>query len=141
MTTKLDSGRLKNSGYRLTGPRRAVLEVIQRSRGHLSPEEVFTLGRRRHRALGRATVYRTLDLLTQLGVLRPMYLGEGRPAYARLDHGHQHLVCSRCDRITEIEAADVERLGRRLARRLGFELRSHLLELYGLCPKCRGSAA
>jgi Fe2+ or Zn2+ uptake regulation protein len=129
--------RLRQAGFRVTPPRLAVLKVFEAEHEHLSPDEVLERGRKVYPALGRATVYRTLDLLTGLGVLRPLYLGDGRPCFTRVAEGHHHLVCSGCDRITEFDEDGIGRIARRLSRELGFEVRSHLLEFYGLCGKCK----
>ncbi len=87
-------------------------------------------------ALSRATVYRTLDLLTSLGVLRPIYLGEGDRLYIRADEGHHHLVCSGCRTVIGFEDCAVAELEDKLAATLGFEIQGHLLEFYGLCSEC-----
>lgn len=132
---------LHAAGCRVTAPRRAVLEAFARPHEHLGPDQILDRARRRHPALGRATVYRALDLLTSLGVLRPLRSRGGKTAFMRIGRGHDHLVCSRCDRVAEVRVSEVERIGRRLARRVGFEVSSHLLEFYGLCPRCQGGKA
>lgn len=129
--------RLQDAGFKLTPSRRAVLDVFAGPHEHLSPEEVLRRAKRRYPRLGRATVYRTLDLLTRLGVMRPIYLSGGRPAFTRIEGGHHHLVCSRCDAIEELSGAEVMRAVQRLAGRSGFEIRSQLLEVFGLCAKCQ----
>ncbi len=131
------AGRLRAAGCRVTLPRLAVLRAFARAEEHLGPEEILRRARRRHPALGRATVYRALDLLTELGVLRPLRARGGKTSFMRIGRGHDHLVCSRCDQVAEVEVAEVERIGRRLARRAGFQVQSHLLEFYGVCPRCQ----
>lgn len=127
---------LRSRGYRLTPPRRAVLSVFRRGDEHLSPEEVLSRARSYCPSVGRATVYRTLDLLTELGYLRPIYLG-GRPCFTRIENGHHHLVCSSCSTVIECEDEGFARLARRLGRRLGFQIEKQLLEFYGTCGRCR----
>lgn len=129
--------RLRDAGFKLTPPRRAVLDVFAGPHEHLSPDEVLRRGKRFYPRLGRATVYRTLELLTRIGVMRPIYLSQGRPAYTRIEGGHHHLVCSRCDAIEELAGEDLARTVQRLAHRSGFEIRSELLEVYGVCAKCQ----
>lgn len=131
--------RLRRAGWKITPARLAVLKVFEAEHEHLSPDEVLTRGRKICPALGRATVYRTLDLLTGLGVLRPIYLGDRRPCFTRIAEGHHHLVCSQCDRVTEFDDRGVRQIARRLSRKLGFEVQSHLLEFYGRCGKCRAA--
>jgi Fe2+ or Zn2+ uptake regulation protein len=131
--------RLRRAGCKITPARRAVLKIFEAEHAHLSPEDVLKRGRRIYPALGRATVYRTLDLLTGLGVLRPIYLGDSRPCFTRIAEGHHHLVCSRCERVTEFDGRGVKEIARRLSRKLDFDVQSHLLEFYGLCGKCRSA--
>lgn len=129
--------RLQEAGYRLTAPRRAVLDVVERMEGHLSPPEILERGREVHADLGRATVYRTLDLLTELGVLRPIRLGDGSTRFAYVEHGHHHLICLECGAAIPFDDCVAEELGQVLAERLDFQVESHMLEFYGLCKRCR----
>ncbi len=129
--------RLRAAGCRITPPRRAVLEVFAQAGAHLSPDDVLTQARRRHPGVGRATVYRTLDLLTKLGITRPLYGKDGRPLFASIATGHQHAVCSRCDCVVELKATPFHQLARQVARRTGFAIQSQLLEFYGLCRNCQ----
>jgi Fur family ferric uptake transcriptional regulator len=127
---------LRTAGYRLTAPRRAVLEAVTATGEHLNLAEVHRRARARHPRLGRATVYRTLDLLTDLGLIRPIHLGLTGTRYTRADGGHHHMVCTGCGAVIEFDDCAACRPGTRLARRLCFRISSHLLELYGRCRKC-----
>ena len=132
---------LRQAGYRLTAPRRAVLEVLESQNTHLSPAEVLTAGQKIYPALGRATVYRTLELLIELGVLRPVHFGEGILRVARVDGGHHHLVCLGCGAVIHFDECAVGELEQVLAARFGFQIKSHMLEFYGLCQGCRENLA
>jgi Fe2+ or Zn2+ uptake regulation protein len=127
---------LKEAGYRLTTPRLAVLEVIQSAGGYLSPAEVLSRGRELCPTLSRATVYRTLDLLTELGLMRPVYLRDGAPRLACIDDGHHHLICLACGVAIPFDQCVVGDLIQTLANEFGFQIKSHMLELYGLCKEC-----
>ena len=129
--------RLRQAGFRITPPRRAVLRIFASGCQHLSPDDVLARARRLHPRVGRATVYRTLDLLTRLGITRPLYGKNGRPCFTRVEHGHQHVVCSRCDRVVELDGSTFGHLARAVARRTGFAVHSQLLEFYGLCRLCQ----
>ena len=129
--------RLRAAGCRITPPRRAVLEVFSAGAHHLPPDEVLARARRLHPGVGRATVYRTLDLLTRLGITRPLPGRAGKTAFTRIEHGHQHVVCSRCERVVELAATPFARLARQVARQTGFAVQSQLLEFYGLCQSCQ----
>lgn len=131
------AARLKVAGYKLTAPRQAVVQVLEQKGEHLSPNEVLTLGQQIYPKLSRATVYRTLDLLTDLGLIRPIYLHDTRQRYVTVQGGHHHLVCIDCGTAFEFERCDVDRLVMTLSERFRFEIHSHLLEFYGLCESCK----
>lgn len=134
--TKPMARRIQSAGYKLTLPRQAVLEVLESSDGHLTPAEVLERAQAIYPSLGRATVYRTLELLTSLGVVRPIFLGERGLCLTLAEGGHHHLVCSDCGAVIEFDECTVGELEPELAQRLNFQIRGHLLEFYGLCEQC-----
>ncbi len=129
--------RLRDAGYKVTPPRLAVLEVIEQKGEHLNPNEILEQAREIHPTLGRATVYRTLELLTQLGIVRPIFVGESGPTYIRADGNHHHIVCSQCGRVVDFDQCVVDQMTHDLAERFDFRITSHLLEFYGVCGDCR----
>ncbi|MCC6169580.1 MAG: transcriptional repressor [Caldilineaceae bacterium] len=129
--------RLRGAGYKVTPPRLAVLQVIEQGGDHLNPNEILEQARAIHPALGRATVYRTLELLTQLGIVRPIFVGESGPTYIRADGNHHHLVCAHCGRVVDFDQCMADSMTQDLARRFGFRITSHLLEFYGVCADCQ----
>ena len=133
--------RLRNAGYKITPPRRAVIEVVLSEGEHLNPNEILHRAQTLYPQTGRATVYRTLELLTTLGIVRPIYVGEHGPIYIRAEGGHHHLVCSRCGVVTDFDQCVADTMERELETRFGFEIRSHLLEFYGICARCRQAQA
>lgn len=128
--------RVRAAGYKITPPRMAVLEVIYQDGGHLNPVEVLEHARAIHPRLGRATVYRTLELLTQLGIVRPIYLVDSGPIYIRADSSHHHLVCSQCGLIIDFDQCSAGEIADELSSKHNFTIQSHLLEFYGLCDQC-----
>lgn len=132
---------LRTAGYKVTPAREAVLESIPQMGEHLNPAEILKQGRVRYPALGRATVYRTLELLTSLGIVRPIYIGEAGPAYICTQGGHHHLVCSRCGVMVDFDRCVVDEMAADLHARFGFIITSHLLEFYGFCPACQARGA
>ncbi|MBE2240430.1 MAG: transcriptional repressor [Caldilineaceae bacterium] len=128
---------LRDAGYKITPPRLAVLEIIQREGEHLNPNEILAHAQAIHPQTGRATVYRTLELLTQLGIVRPIYVGDSGPTYIRAQGGHHHLVCSRCGAVIDFDQCVADGMERELEERFGFRITSHLLEFYGLCAHCQ----
>jgi Fur family ferric uptake transcriptional regulator len=130
-------GALEARGLRVTAARRAIIDTLLDSGGHLTADELTDRVHQRATGIGRMTVYRTLDLLCDIGVLRPVYQGTGAAHYILLHDGHHHhLVCSDCQRVIEFDDCALGDLPARIARRYGFRVEGHLLELYGVCAAC-----
>lgn len=131
--------RLEEQGYRLTRPRRAIVEALFAAGAWLRPEDLMARARPHCPGLGLVTVYRTLTLLEGLGLVRRIHVEPGCHGYAPagLQHGH-HLVCRSCHQVLEFPGSeDLQPLIERLARRTGFAVDDHVLELTGRCPECR----
>lgn len=130
------------AGYRLTGPRRAVADLIAAREGHFTAADLVGEARARRLGIGRATIFRALDLLLELGVLERLDLPSGEHAYVGCEPiHHHHVVCSGCGRATEIDDAGLRAVVEAVAERTGYEIDSHRLELFGRCPTCLGSTA
>lgn len=132
-------GALDGGGYRITEPRRAVAELIVARGGHFSAADLLADARARRLGIGRATIFRALELFTELHVLERLDLPSGEHAYvpcAPARH-HHHLVCSRCGRVTEIEDIGLASTLEDVQSTTGWQVDSHRLELYGRCPRCR----
>lgn len=131
--------RLQRHGYKLTKPRLAVLEVLEAGPHHLSPSEVYERAREIHPPLGLTTVYRTLELLTDLDALRTTYMGDATQRFHRSGEGHHdHCVCSICGKVTEIKECHLAPIVETIIQETGFEIDGHFLELYGTCSDCQG---
>jgi Fe2+ or Zn2+ uptake regulation protein len=129
---------LSQQGYKLTRQRKAVVEVVTQAHTRLSAADVFTQAQRACPDLGLTTVYRTLEILEQMGVIRRVHLEDGCEGFApaTAEHGH-HLICSRCQETIEFEECNLASLLKRVAEQTGFTIEQHWLELVGLCPKCQ----
>jgi Fur family ferric uptake transcriptional regulator len=126
------------AGYRLTGPRRAVAELIEDRDGHFTAADLVAEARERRLAIGRATIFRALDLLAELGLVERLDLPSGEHAYVACEpHHHHHVICSRCGRSAEIADEGLRTVVERVAAETGFSVDTHRLELFGLCPRCR----
>jgi Fur family ferric uptake transcriptional regulator len=131
---------LDRAGYRLTEPRRALAMLIADQEGHFTAAELVSAARRRRMGVGRATVFRTLEVLEQLGAIERLDLPGGDHAYVGCEPAHHHhVVCSRCGRTTEIDDAGLRLVVREVAKRTGYRVDEHRLELFGLCPACLAS--
>jgi len=127
--------KLEARGYRVTPPRRAVLAAILQQQGHFSVDVLL----HRCRGAGRATVFRTIQLLTELGAVCRVLLDDGSLHYRlsqRTQH-HHHLVCTGCGRVQDLDDCSVSDLVRELAGSSGYEIEGHWLEFYGHCATCR----
>lgn len=132
------ANRLQVSGYRLTPARQAIVEALLDIEGHVSADDLVEVVHGRAPQVGRMTVYRTLDLLSTLGLARPVYQGTGAAHYILLADGHHHhLVCSVCDVVIEFDDCVLTEVERMLGERFQFEVQGHLLEFYGRCQNCR----
>ncbi|MDE2696018.1 MAG: Fur family transcriptional regulator [Chloroflexota bacterium] len=134
VTTEALEVRLADSGHRITEPRRALIDAMRELGDHFSAEELLqaTPG------VGRATVFRTLRLLLDLGALCSVVMPSGAVGYRLTSEGHHHhIVCSGCGAMRDFATCDIEDLLDELHRRTGYEIQAHRLEVYGLCAECR----
>jgi len=129
---------LQDNGYRLTGARQAVVEIIAASQRALTPVEVYDAARDQYPALGLVTVYRTLEKLEELGLIQRVHQPKGCQAFITAGKGHQHLLlCSKCGRTTLFEGDDLDQFIKSIAHKTGYQITEHWLQLFGLCENCR----
>jgi Fe2+ or Zn2+ uptake regulation protein len=132
---------LQANGYRLTGPRRAVVTILASSRRALNAAQIFALARKRYPALGLVTVYRTLERLEALRLVERVHQPHDCHAYLPAASGHQHLLlCQKCGQAEHFSGDDLEGLIRTIARQTGYLIREHWLQLIGLCAACQSRA-
>jgi Fur family ferric uptake transcriptional regulator len=131
---------LEAAGHRLTGSRRAVIDVLRRAEVPLEPQEILRRARPLHAELGLATVYRTVHLLAGEGLLRRVHLADGCHGYVRATADRRGLVlCRGCGRALEFSGGEEMRALVRLAEaQTGYRVTAHLLQLSGLCAACAG---
>jgi Fur family ferric uptake transcriptional regulator len=128
---------LRASGHRLTPQRELVLAAVERL-GHATPDEVYAEVRTHAESINLSTVYRTLELLDELGLIRHAHLTDRAPTYhSARGHEHAHLVCRRCRRVISIDRTDVEQALEELAGRHGFAPDYGHLSVFGTCADCR----
>ncbi|CAM06271.1 Fur family nickel uptake regulator [Saccharopolyspora erythraea NRRL 2338] len=135
-----DRGSLRSTlhqrGMRMTPQRQLVLDAV-RELEHATPEQVCKRVQGTAATVNITTVYRALDLLEELGLVRHTHLGHGAPTYSVEEHEHVHLVCHRCDDIDEVPTELLGDLADRLDAARGFALDATHLALSGVCRKCR----
>ena len=127
---------LRSRGYRLTPQRQMVLDAV-RDLGHSTPDEIATAVRATSPSVNLSTVYRTLDLLEQVGLVTHTHLGHGAPTYHAADgDDHVHLVCQQCGHIEAVPAVLVEPLVGSLREAQGFEVNVAHVAMHGRCADC-----
>jgi len=126
---------LHERGLRMTPQRQLVLDAV-RELGHATPEQICTRVQRVAPAVNITTVYRTLDLMEKIGLVRHTHLGHGAPSYSEREHQHVHLVCHECGAIVETGPEQLEQLAERLRGTSGFELDVTHVALSGRCAEC-----
>ena len=131
---------LDRAGVRLTGPRWKLAALIERREGHFTAADLLKDAGRRRMGIGRATVFRLLELLSEQGLVERIDLPDGTHAYIPCEPTHHHhLVCLNCGATTDVDDCGIEAVTHEAARRSGFKIEQHRLELFGRCPDCRSA--
>ena len=139
---------MRGFGYRMTVGREAILDILSKADDHLSAEEIYMRVYRTCPAIGLASVYRTLYMLVQLGLVYKFDFGDGRARYELADEikgkgHHHHLVCTKCGKVIDYtdfvdeELALLKKTEEALSQKYNFKIKGHLIQYYGLCPNCR----
>jgi Fe2+ or Zn2+ uptake regulation protein len=130
--------RLRASGYKVTNARREILEVLCQHTDHLTSAEVLEWIGKKDLRIGRASVFRALDLFTKLAIIRPTYIQAGKPSYIVMpDSGHHaHIICPLCEHVIELHDCEIEDSLEKFAEKYNIQITGHLLELYGKCKEC-----
>ena len=127
---------LRARGDRVTASRRAVIEALLAGDHHVTADEIVARVARNHPEVHRATVYRTLDRLEEVGVITHVHLGHGPSTFHLNDRPHHHAVCSVCGAVVEVPLAALDGLADRLRADHGFELSPQHFALSGRCRTC-----
>lgn len=127
---------------KLTRQRQVILDTFLSLPRHVSAEELYAASTKINNSIGLATVYRTLHLLCQAGIVQEREFGDGQARYEIVSNHkhHDHLVCLQCGKIIEFENMDIENLQEQVAREHSFMIQRHKLELYGYCKECKRSS-
>jgi len=141
-------GQFRGCGYRMTRPREAIMNVLGKTKDHLSAEDIYQAIYKFYPNIGLTTVYRNLELLVDMGLVVKFDFGQGKAkfeladAYSEKGH-HHHLVCKKCSRVidySEFMKDEVEFLKnteKGLSKKYDFEITDHIIQFYGFCSKCR----
>jgi Fur family ferric uptake transcriptional regulator len=136
---KIFSDFAASKGLRSTRQRDIILDIFLSTHQHVSVEELYLKIKSSNPGIGFATVYRTLKLFVEAGLAREVLLHDGQTRYEHVVAGehHDHLVCTGCNTIIEFEDETIEKLQKEIAARHGFLIKSHKMEMYGLCSNCK----
>jgi Fur family ferric uptake transcriptional regulator len=130
---------LQEAGYRRGGARQAVIEHLAKQRCAVTAQDIEAALSDQGRTVGRASVYRVLDLLAQHRLVQRLEMGDGTARYEPVvpggDH-HHHFLCDRCGRVVPFDDPDLERSIDQLATRLKFDVQEHDVLLHGACERC-----
>lgn len=137
---------LRQNGLKVTTQRVAILEVLNNRPGkHLTAEEIYDYVKKKYPEIGIATVYRTIQVLSELNLIDKLNLDDGYVRYEinkngkeSSSHHHHHLICLECGNIYAFQDDLLEALEKRIEDTMGFEVADHEVKLYGHCKKCRG---
>ena len=129
--------RLSEKGYRLTPQRIMILSAIEGSSGHISAEEIYAQVADKYSHLNISTVYRTLELLKQLGMVYEIDMGEGRIRYhsERMGH-HRHLICQNCGEVIDIDESVLSSIKESLLSKYNFSAELRHVAIFGTCERC-----
>lgn len=141
-------GRFRGCGYRITVPREVILDALTRTEEHLSAEDIYLVVHQVQPTIGLTTIYRTLEILVQMGLVFKFDFGDGRARYELAEgpkgrRHHHHLVCSNCGRVIDYtdfiddEMEFLSRVEKGLEKKFDFDITHHVIQFFGLCEKCR----
>lgn len=140
--------RFRGCGYRITIARKVILDILSKTNEHLSAEDIFFAVHKEYPNIGLTTIYRTLELLVQMGLIHRFDFGDGRARYELAEgpkgkQHHHHLICTKCGRVIDYtdfidEEIDLlKRTEKGLSKKYNFDITEHLIQFYGICDRCR----
>lgn len=130
--------KLNRLGYRLTPQRIMILRAVEEAASHISAEEIYAQVRAHYPQMNISTVYRTLELVKESGLVAGTDFGDGRVRFSCVGKGHHHyLVCQKCGEIMDIEESTVSPLWAEIQRKYNFRVDMKHIAFFGLCPRCQ----
>ena len=131
---------LESKSLRVTLQRRAIIDTVFETEEHFTAEQLLEWSRKKDKSVSRATVYRTLPLLTESGLVREMDFGKDYkfydPNYAEHPN-HNHIICQDCDKIVEFESDKISRIEEKISHKLGFSVKTQRLQITGTCEELK----
>ncbi|MGL4819395.1 MAG: peroxide-responsive transcriptional repressor PerR [Bacilli bacterium] len=129
--------KLKENGVRITPQRQAILEFIISAKSHPTADEIYRALESRFPSMSVATVYNNLKVFKELHLVKELTYGDASSRFDFITHDHYHVICEVCDRIVDFTYPALNEIESLASHMTGFEVTSHRLELYGVCPDCQ----
>jgi len=130
--------RLHEAGHKATPQRITIIKAVLESTEHMTPSAIYAKAHRVDPKVGEVTVYRTLNILSELGLVCMLHTAENTHSYISRPPGHHdHLICSGCGRVVNFTDCNLPGLEKRLSAETGFTIKEHRLDFYGNCRECR----
>jgi len=128
---------IKRRGLKFTSQRESVLEEILNVKGHFEIEDMVKRIKEKDIPVSRATVYRTLNILKEMGLVNEVIKYRNKTIYEiSLKQHHDHLICTKCGSIIEFSEEEIEKLQDKICKEYGFKPETHRLEIFGICKNC-----
>ena len=132
---------MRGRGLKSTRQRDEIASWFFHAGGHLSADDIYRRVKEVSPGIGFSTVYRTMRLLREAGLVQERHFGDGEALYENVSDHHDHCICNVCGSIVEFENDQIEELQHQVAERFGFSLQSHKMELYGTCAQCQAASS
>jgi Fur family ferric uptake transcriptional regulator len=140
MTVTYVIKQLRQAGHKVTPQRTAIRKAVLGSKEHLTPSAIYELVHQKHPDVGEVTVYRTLNILSDLGLVCVVHTGDNEHSYiSRPSEHHDHLICSGCGKVINFMGCNLPELEQRLMSENNFIITEHRLDFYGKCSECGGT--
>lgn len=134
---------LKEDNLKFTKQRELVLEIVYENDGHFTPEDIYNLIKEKHPniIIGIATIYRTLALLEESGIVNSLSFGnKGKKYEFGLTEHHDHLICEVCGKLIEFQDSIIEKRQEEIAKEFNFEMKDHIMQITGICEDCQSKS-
>jgi len=129
---------LSSKGFKITKQRKQILDFILKTKGHFEIEDLVYKMKKKNKDVSRATIYRTISLLKELGFVEEVIKYDNKTIYEIAGKGHHdHLICIKCGKIIEFEDKNIEKLQNKICKKYNFKPIYHRLEIFGICEECQ----
>lgn len=134
--------KIKEKGFKLTPQRQVILDaIIRNGKNHMTVEEIYDYVKKDHSEIGLATIYRSVMLLEEIGIITKLNLNDGlsryQIAHENENHQHHHLICTNCGKIMDVKEDLLEDIENKIEQSYDFKVKNHSLKFFGICEECK----